>query len=645
MDIGGGGSELNCGSVVSYTNESNYPFDETASTISGSRRPSFLSPSAAGGSGAGGNSSSYNHFNSSHSEIMSLSLQDIDENVESSLLDPSSSGIVFMKLLVKTIGGLRCEEDVERLLHETIFNGFSQVILPKIRNAAQANLARHLSHLSSSSHHHKNISVSSPLPSSPLSSSSSTDNDSLLKLHGRLFHRYVSCLLDALFTVFHRSIYVYKLLAVSKLGGGISSYGDGRGGNNEISNTVVLLPLDYQKKIVSILSALLSQMEECVIDEMEIHLVEIDVQNISDQLPASSSSSRKYYQNNEDEEEDLRGGRIRGAADGNNAKGTRFSTDRLIYAPSIWHASGLYSKIFKFNIKVTKLLYDSFDESMILSSLSSLPSPSPSPSHSASSIDSFQSTLLSFIKRQIEQELIPVVQSWVFKELRDLEERGLYSVTNDTIAVRQAQQLLAAQQAGHNEKRNNDSNSSKKASASFPIIAVTSICQTLLKLWNQLFNHRDFIGVVYDRLLKTVYSMIKEAQESLSFSLNIITFLSKIHFGSFLSRDFNYSLHKQRHLSHFRILSESLGKQQISSSSSDSSNNSNSLHQNRSFKGERNDISGPDVDLHELYVEEFATLQCAFRELQGLPIPKVKTMFFTLSSLLSSLVFLVCSRS
>ena len=43
------------------------------------------------------------------SEHYSFELKDLDEAVESSLVDPSTSGSLFTRLLVKTVGVLSCE--------------------------------------------------------------------------------------------------------------------------------------------------------------------------------------------------------------------------------------------------------------------------------------------------------------------------------------------------------------------------------------------------------------------------------------------------------------------------------------------------------------------------------------------------------
>lgn len=43
------------------------------------------------------------------SEYCSFELKELDEAIESSLVDPSTSGSLFTRLLVKTVGVLSCE--------------------------------------------------------------------------------------------------------------------------------------------------------------------------------------------------------------------------------------------------------------------------------------------------------------------------------------------------------------------------------------------------------------------------------------------------------------------------------------------------------------------------------------------------------
>jgi len=42
-------------------------------------------------------------------DLWSLELRDLDESIEASLVDPSTSGSLYTRLLVKTVGVLLCE--------------------------------------------------------------------------------------------------------------------------------------------------------------------------------------------------------------------------------------------------------------------------------------------------------------------------------------------------------------------------------------------------------------------------------------------------------------------------------------------------------------------------------------------------------
>jgi hypothetical protein len=48
----------------------------------------------------------------------STDLSEVTETLEASLSDPKSSGSLYIRLLVKAVSGLSCEEDAERMIFE-----------------------------------------------------------------------------------------------------------------------------------------------------------------------------------------------------------------------------------------------------------------------------------------------------------------------------------------------------------------------------------------------------------------------------------------------------------------------------------------------------------------------------------------------
>jgi hypothetical protein len=467
-------------------------------------------------------------FNPSIPEYLSFNLHDVNEISENNLGgDPSLNGPLYMKILVKCIGLLNCEDDVQRLLDEAIYTAYVQTVLPKIKLSAAMKLSQTLQSIS------QNLS-----------------SEDEVKLHGHLFEEYVFILLETLLIIFQRTIYIYKLLETSKVG-------KAGHGSEELSK-------ETQTKISTFMISQIHNLEAAVQREVANHLIEADVQNISD----IQDNTKPKFMFEEDEQ--------------------FMKDDKTIFRSSIWHAALIYTELYKYSNKLFFLLDSSFSidlvqpqqqpttgKSTVLKQQQKQHPPAASP---------FQSTLLSFIQRSIEDELIPVVQSWVNQELRYLQTSTVYS-----------------SELGSDEK---------------PLsieLLLSNASSVLFKLWVRLFNHRDFISVVFDRLLKTVITVLKESEEYLFHSLNLVTYLAKIDFMQFLERDSNFLVNKSRlYLSNANMF-DIINKLQISMVN---------------FRSFRISTAGDATDLHKLYIEEFIILQSAFKELQGLPLPKVRKRIF-----------------
>ena len=60
-------------------------------------------------------------------------LRGIDEALEASLPDPSAAGGLYIRLLVRTVGVLELEEDVERMVLDSISKSFRVSCVRKLR--------------------------------------------------------------------------------------------------------------------------------------------------------------------------------------------------------------------------------------------------------------------------------------------------------------------------------------------------------------------------------------------------------------------------------------------------------------------------------------------------------------------------------
>lgn len=113
-----------------------------------------------------------------------IDLKELNESVEASLGDPSSraNSTLFIRLLVRAIGALSCEEDVERMLLENTANQFS-LVLRRVREAAVLRKMRKI-------------------------------KEGVDEREGNtaMFTNYLSKLLNASVTVLQRLLYVLRLL-------------------------------------------------------------------------------------------------------------------------------------------------------------------------------------------------------------------------------------------------------------------------------------------------------------------------------------------------------------------------------------------------------------------------------------------------
>ena len=183
---------------------------------------------------------SNNHTNaqaSSHDE-WSMDLQEVDEETELLLTNPRAEGTKFIRLLVRAVGCLNCEDDVERMLLEDAGQKISSTLKAiKIRERKQIG-----------------------------------DFTSLtLEEQQAIFSRYIRKLLDAVYLSMRKLMYVLRLLRLSK---NIRSGGKTIGAQATITTEIT------KKSILQMTKAASKRIEE----ELTLHLVEQEVLQMSDHV-------------------------------------------------------------------------------------------------------------------------------------------------------------------------------------------------------------------------------------------------------------------------------------------------------------------------------------------------------------------------
>jgi hypothetical protein len=331
-------------------------------------------------------------------------LHSFDEVTEAAaIMDSNGSNNLYIRLLVKTIGALQCEDDAERLLFDRFSNRYCEHYL----NDKRALIKKQLNEL-------------------PLSRDG--DHGDLLQ-HGKLLGKYISFLLDGIIGIVRRFSYVIKLFSLSKAARGIQSAGNGL--------TEVL--------------TVWTEMEEMVSYELKIHMVELDVEQISDHIQVDDHSK---FIIDED-------------------SGTS-PDDKIIFRPSSRHAAILFRRIVEYNNTSLTVLKDFFG-SLSGSAAGGRP-------------------LLHYMQHFLESEFIPLIQSTVNQEIREMavnvessfqHRKGL---DTDTVA---------------------------------PCIAANRtalVAESLLVYYQELFQHREMVIVVLDRLIRGFISAAKDFMETILFS-------------------------------------------------------------------------------------------------------------------------------
>lgn len=297
----------------------------------------------------------------------SLDLTEVDEVIEQAILDVTSAGHVFIRLLVKTVGVLQCEEDVERLVLENLPSRFREIHLKNCKRIFTSKLSTYLE-----------------------KARFSTEDDEIF-FHGKLLADYIFTLLETLFGVMQRLLYVSHLLFLSK---------NGNRRDTDIKVRIRKEILEYWDEI-----------EDMIIQEVESHLQDPDILKITDQLNTVSVSKRNDDLVSMDDDQ--------------------FTSDSqsLVFKPSSKHGSILFKKIVEYNVRSCVLIKNYKDDNAIYETRK----------------------ILDVIQSFLEKELIPVIQSTVNQEMIEIQlNPSLFLPSNDIEGKSDTKKpCLAAEKACH----------------------------------------------------------------------------------------------------------------------------------------------------------------------------------------------------
>lgn len=285
-------------------------------------------------------------------------LRDVDEQMEAALVDPSTAGPVYMRLLVKTVGALKCEEDVERLIFETIFARFQSFVIQVREVVFKRRQDQYLN-------------------DETLNNGDNNNDEAIWMLRdGKAFAQFVASLLESTSGIVARLMYVWTLLTIHRLvRTGVIDLG------NVSSPTVQDVPRTERDKARQLVFTIWHDLEDKVWLEIFRHLADPEILKISD-APVTINGSLKRLppskargggggvpQLSDYQPADLTmvtgdvsggggGGSGGGGGGGGNDDGeeSRFASDKLLlFHPSSSHAAAVYHKVMSYNTLMQRI--------------------------------------------------------------------------------------------------------------------------------------------------------------------------------------------------------------------------------------------------------------------------------------------------
>jgi hypothetical protein len=343
----------------------------------------------------------------------SIDMQTFDESAETAaILDSSGTNPQYIRLLVKTITALACEEDAQRLLFDRLPNRFCEFYLVQQRSIVRQQLNQYSKDISS------------------------TDNE--LSTQSRILSRYITYLLENVIGVMKRLSFVVKMLS--------NSIGLRTGGS-----TIV------DPGTAAIMIGLWDEIEDMITSEIRLHLVESDIEKISDQI----STRVSIQQLDED--------------------GIIEDGHQLLVRPSSHHAPALFRRVVDYNASSVVVLKDIFG----IASHQELARP-----------------LMGFMHQFLESEFVPLIQSTANEEIRDMAlNTELYFAAQKSLEGEPANPCLAASR-------------------------INLTAEVLFGHYRDLFQHREMIVVILDRLIRGFLSAARDHLETNLFSWPFLNTLS-----------------------------------------------------------------------------------------------------------------------
>jgi hypothetical protein len=375
--------------------------------------------------------------NSSNIYEWSYELNGLDEGFERSLGDPRVSGTVFLRLLVLAAAELGCQDDVERMLLDDAPRKVLSTLL-EIKAATRATSSEY-----------------SMIPTQDYQQA--------------IFSSYLHKLLDTIYVTIKKLMYCLRLLRISK------SFKSDKNSQSYVSDNTKRAML----QIISSASRVLQH-------ELELHLVEPEVVQMSDVIEPKSrnrrestatASSRSLLGGTADTEE----------ADAVSLDGT------TVCLPSVTLVAPVYQDIIAFSKRINKLLKE---ECQMEDS------------------DIPKSQIVSTVERISQSDLLPLIQSHINQAMNDIQNNpALFAPTAVDGGLGESSTHGASGLGGVQTRVANYNIVCSAATRCFSTI------RPLLTYWLQLPQHGEAVVTILDRIIRGFASFAKQEVEGLSWKM------------------------------------------------------------------------------------------------------------------------------
>eukprot|EP01033_Poteriospumella_lacustris_P004897 gene4897-3505_t len=422
-------------------------------------------------------------------------LRDVDEQMEAALVDPSTAGPVYMRLLVKTVGALKCEEDVERLIFETIFSRFQSFVI-QVREVV---FKRRQDQFLSDDHH-------------GIGNGNGGDYDEAIWMlrDGKAFAQFVASLLESTSGIVARLMYVWTLLTIHRLV---------RTGVIDLSMvsspTVQDVPRPDRDKARQLVFTIWHDLEDKVWLEIFRHLADPEILKISDAPVTINGSLKRLPPSNPQASYNSRGG---GGSGGSVPQLSDYQP-LLLFHPSSSHAAAVYHKVMSYNALMQRIFKEYGLDTVFFGGGSGGGGGSGDTSSTKAPVNPFKSTasaaaaappqtILQLTRNQdaqrklqeqmlsriteplqafLESELIPIIQSSVNEDMRAMQLQPAEYFQPTVIQAHARERTLFHAEA-------------------------------LVRYWQQLSQHRTMVSVVLDRLVRGFAASAKDHVENLTWN-------------------------------------------------------------------------------------------------------------------------------